>query len=50
MEDVEDLAHLLGCRVSSLPMKYLGLPLATSYKATSIWNDDIEKIERRLGG
>jgi len=24
VEDVEDLAHLLGCRVASLPMKYLG--------------------------
>jgi hypothetical protein len=36
--DVEGLACILGCRVSSLPMKYLGLPLGASYKATSIWN------------
>jgi hypothetical protein len=27
MEDVEVLAHILGCRVASLPMKYLGLLL-----------------------
>jgi hypothetical protein len=50
VEDVEDLASILGCRVSSLPMKYLGLPLGASYKATSIWNDVIEKMERRLAG
>jgi hypothetical protein len=31
VEDVEDLAHLLGCRVASLPMKYLGLLLGASF-------------------
>jgi hypothetical protein len=36
VEDVEGLAQLLGCRVASLPMTYLGLPLGASYKATSI--------------
>jgi hypothetical protein len=43
--DVGGLAHILGCRLSSLPMKYLGLPLGASYKATSIWNGIIEKME-----
>jgi hypothetical protein len=33
VEDAVGLAHLLGCRVASLPMKYLGLPLGASYKA-----------------
>jgi len=42
VEDVEELASILGCRVSSLPMKYLGLPLGASYKASSIWNGVIE--------
>jgi hypothetical protein len=50
VEDVDDLAHILGCHVASLPLKYLGLPLAASYKATSIWSGVIEKIERRLTG
>jgi hypothetical protein len=50
VEDVERLANLLGCRVASLPMTYLGLPLGASYKSTSIWNDVIEKMERRLAG
>lgn len=33
------MAHILGCRVSSLPMKYLCLPLG-AYKY--IWDDIIE--------
>jgi hypothetical protein len=48
VEDVEGLANLLGCRVASLPMTYLGLPLGASYKSTSIWNGVIEKMEGRL--
>jgi hypothetical protein len=50
VEDVEGLAHLLGCWVASLPMTYLGLPLGASYKSVSIWNGVIEKIERKLAG
>jgi hypothetical protein len=46
VEDVDDLAHILGCCIASLPMKYLGLPLGASYKAISIWNGVIEKMER----
>lgn len=48
--DVGGLAHILGCRLSSLPVKYLGLPLGASYKATSIWNGIIEKMECQLAG
>jgi hypothetical protein len=36
VEDVDRLAHLLGCRVASLPLTYLGLPLGASYKSVSI--------------
>jgi len=46
--NVEGLASILGCRVSSLPIKYLGLPLGASFKANFIWDDIIEKVERRL--
>jgi hypothetical protein len=46
--DVEVLTCILGCRVSYLSMKYLGLPLGASYKVTSIWNGIIEKMEVRL--
>jgi hypothetical protein len=46
--DVEGLADILGCGVSSLPLKYLGLPLGACFKAKPIWNGVVEKIERRL--
>ena len=44
------LANILHCRVGSLPMKYLGMPLGTSFKAALIWNPIIEKMEKRLLG
>jgi hypothetical protein len=50
VEDVEGLAQLLRCQVTSLPMTDLGLLLGVSYRATSIWNGVIEKLERRLAG
>jgi len=50
VEDIDRLAHLLGCRVTSLPLTYLGLPLGASFKSGSIWNGVIEKMERRLAG
>jgi hypothetical protein len=36
-EDVAGLARIFGCKVSSLPMKYLGLPSRASFKPKSIW-------------
>jgi hypothetical protein len=45
---VGSLAEILGCGVSSLPVKYLGLPLGASNKAKHIWNGVTEKIEHRL--
>jgi hypothetical protein len=48
VENVDGLAGILGCGVSSLPLKYLGLLLGTSLKAKSIKDEVIEKIERRL--
>ena len=44
------LARVLCCKVSSLPMIYLGMPLGTHYKDSSIWNPIIERMERRLSG
>lgn len=45
---VRGLASILGCKVASLPMKYLGLPLVASIKAKPIWDGVVEKIEKRL--
>ena len=50
VSNLEDLAHILGCKVASLPMKYLGLPLGAPFKAKSIWNPIIERMEKRLAG
>ena len=36
--NIDALAAILRCRVGSLPMKYLGMPLGTSFKTTFIWN------------
>jgi len=47
-DDMESLAHILGCRIGFLPMTYLGMPLGASFKSLSIWNGAIEKVERRL--
>jgi hypothetical protein len=46
--NVDWLASILVCGVSSLPLRYLGLPLGASYKAKSIWDGVVEKIECRL--
>jgi hypothetical protein len=50
VEDIGALATILGCSVAALPMKYLGLPLGASYKATIMWNGVIEQMERRMAG
>ena len=47
---VGELAGILGCSTSSLPMKYLGLPLGAKFKAKEIWNEVLEKMERQLAG
>uniref|UniRef100_A0A2N9H040 Uncharacterized protein n=1 Tax=Fagus sylvatica TaxID=28930 RepID=A0A2N9H040_FAGSY len=47
---LEELADILGCKTSTLPMKYLGLPLGASFKSKNIWNPIVEKLERHLAG
>ena len=48
--NVHVLAEFLGCRIGSLPMTYLGMPLGASHKSPTIWNPILEKIERKLAG
>jgi hypothetical protein len=43
-----ELAGVLGCGMASLPLKYLGLPLDTCFKAKPIWDDILEKVVHRL--
>ena len=48
VENLNVLACVLCCRVGSLPMTYLSMPLGAHCKDSSIWNPIIEKMERRL--
>jgi hypothetical protein len=50
VDGLNDLVELLSCHTGSLPLQYLGMPLGASYKALSVWNPIIEKIERRVAG
>jgi hypothetical protein len=48
--NVDGLAGILGCKDSSIPLKYLGLLLGVFYKSKAIWYVFIEKVEWRLAG
>jgi hypothetical protein len=48
VSDMQGLAGVLGGRIISLPMKYLGLPLGARYKSKDIWNPILEKMEKCL--
>ena len=36
VSNIHNLANILQCKVASLPMIYLGIPLGTMYKTASI--------------
>ncbi|RVW54197.1 hypothetical protein CK203_090523 [Vitis vinifera] len=44
------LAETLGCKASSWPILYLGLPLGGNPRAGGFWDPVIERISRRLDG
>jgi hypothetical protein len=44
----EKLADILNCSISSLPMKYLGLPMGVSFKSRAIWDGIVERTEKVL--
>ena len=48
VNNLDVLANILWRRVGSFPMKYLGMPLGTSFKTASIWNPILEKMEKKL--
>ena len=50
VNNVSVLADILCCKVGALPMTYLGMPLGSSFKASSVWNPILENIERKLAG
>jgi hypothetical protein len=48
VDNVVELAGLLGCETSSLPLKYLGFPLEAHFNTKSSWDGIVEKMEHRL--
>ena len=50
VNNLDELANILHCRVGSFSMKYLVMLLGTSFKTTSIWNPILEKMEKKLSG
>ena len=48
VENLQVLADILYCRIGKFPMTYLGIPLGSNFKALSIWNPIIEKMEKWL--
>ena len=49
VNNIVALANILQCRVGRLPMKYLGMPLGTSFKSAAIWNPILGKMEKKSG-
>ena len=48
VDELEELAVELGCRLGALPIVYLGLPLRAHHKASSTWDGVEERMRRRL--
>ncbi|RVX21198.1 LINE-1 reverse transcriptase-like [Vitis vinifera] len=48
VEDIDELAVELGCKVGALPSVYLGLPLGAKHKTTAMWDGVEARMRRRL--
>ena len=48
VDNVEELASELGCKVGSLPTPYLGLPLGAKHKALGVGDSIEERFRKRL--
>ncbi|RVX00840.1 putative ribonuclease H protein [Vitis vinifera] len=48
VNDIEDLALELGCKVGGLPSSYLGLPLGAPFKSEVVWDSVEERFRKRL--
>jgi hypothetical protein len=44
--NIEELAGILSCIISSFPMKYLGLPLGAPFKSRAIWGGVVERWKK----
>ena len=48
VDEIDELAVELRCRVGSLPSQCMGLPLGAPNKAHSVWDGVEERVRRRL--
>ena len=48
VHNIDDLALELGCKVGSLPSRYLGLPLEAPFKYVTVWDGVEERFQKRL--
>ena len=48
IDNIEEMAVELVCRIGSFPVKYLGLPLGARHNALSSWDGVEERMRRRL--
>uniref|UniRef100_A0A2N9HQ79 Reverse transcriptase domain-containing protein n=1 Tax=Fagus sylvatica TaxID=28930 RepID=A0A2N9HQ79_FAGSY len=50
VSNLTNLVALLECKISTVPMKYLGMPLGARFKSKLIWDPILEKLGRKLAG
>ena len=48
VRNIQSLANILQCKVGSLPMIYLGMPLGSLHKTPSIWNPILKRMDKKL--
>ncbi|RVX06966.1 putative ribonuclease H protein [Vitis vinifera] len=48
VNNVEELAAAIGCKVGSLPTSYLGLPLGAQYRSRAVWDGVEERMRKKL--
>ncbi|KAG5616439.1 hypothetical protein H5410_016263 [Solanum commersonii] len=48
VQQIEDLASILKCKIKKLPIVYLGMPLGSEHKAEKNWDGIIEKTKKKL--
>ncbi|XP_071726527.1 uncharacterized mitochondrial protein AtMg01250-like [Rutidosis leptorrhynchoides] len=49
-EELNLLAHHMGCQVGNFPFTYLGLPIGSKMSKLNDWNAVIDKFNNRLSG
>lgn len=48
VENLEELAFEFGCKVGTLPLSYLGLPLGAPFKYVAVWDGIEERFHKKL--